>query len=185
MDKDNKIIELRRQLGVITALELSSIINNLSEAVIYIMHNQAPTTDARDINAIHPYYDEKHKSYTWHNGILKPGFVNSKRPDVKWDTIVLADYLNGAGPLDEIDGSFAFIHLVDGKLQMGRNEICPLYMYYGDNRHFYISSVPVHDRYQPIKAGERFYLHSNGLLVSFDNESFKTHQMPYYLGDDD
>lgn len=184
----NEVIMLHNSLGIVDPLTLSKMIAEVKDrASIYIMHNQAPTTDAQDVSSIHPYRDVEAESLVWHNGILKPHFVKMMRPDVKWDTIVLSDVLNGKTDktLSDVDGSFAFVHLIEGqKLTMGRNTICPLYQFYQKDK-FYISSVPLSNEYKEIPSGEIIEILCDGLMISFSNDNFTTFQMPYYLGDDD
>lgn len=188
INEQNEIIRLHSSLGLVDPVTLSKVISEVrNTAAIYIMHNQAPTTDARDISAIHPYRDVEKNTFVWHNGIIKPHFVARLRPDVQWDTIVLSDILNKKFDLtlSDVDGSFAFVYLVEGKeLRVGRNDICPLYLA-GDADKFYISSVPLNDTYKEMASGAIHYIHHNGLMMSFSDEDFKTYQMPYYLGEDD
>lgn len=186
LDKTNKSIWLERELGMLTADNLSNMINVTKDAVVWILHNQAPTTEARGIDNVHPYYNAKYNSYTWHNGILKPGFV-AKHGEV-WDTVVLSEYLNreNGSDLSEVDGSFAFVHLIDGKsLFIGRNEIAPMFVDYNGGRKFYFSSVALSDSYHPIQAGLKNHLEpSTGLLLCYGTDEFTTYQMPYYLGEE-
>lgn len=193
LDHNNEILMLVRSLGMATALQISEWVAEVQDkAKIYIMHNQAPTTEARTIDNVHPYHNEAVNSYTWHNGILKPDFVKKLRPYVTWDTIVLSDYLNNSerNKLSEVDGSFAFVHLVKengvNQLLIGRNEICPLFFSSDikNNKKFYISSVKAFSGMNDILPGRVIYLHNNGMMVSFGEDEFKTYEMPYYLGDE-
>ena len=186
LNKHNKIICLERNLGILSAARLSDLIMQTELAAVWILHNQAPTTEARGIENVHPYYNADHNSFTWHNGILKPDFV-AEHGEV-WDTVVLSKYLNEerGSALSQVDGSFAFVHLIDGReLYIGRNEIAPMFVDYNGGRKFYFSSVALSESYHPLQSGLKNHLDTgSGLLLCYGDDEFTTHQMPYYLGDE-
>lgn len=105
------------------------------EGRYFVAHQQAPTTDAKDQNAIHPAQIDS--SLLWHNGIIKADDVKRLQSiydkDVVWDTkLLLIHYLRTAN-MEDIDGTFACVLYNDAKLHVFRNEISPLfYNEFGD-----------------------------------------------------
>ena len=95
----------------------------------YIGHQQAPTTEAKDLQAIHPAVEDG--ALLWHNGIIKADDVARLQrlyeTDEKWDTqLLLRDYLD-TGNLSQIDGTFACVLYSDYQLRIFRNEISPMF----------------------------------------------------------
>src|SRR5690606_16168232 len=53
---------------------------DIPENTFCIIHQQAPTTDAKDITSVHPSFlrgEGYTDSYLWHNGIIKQNCVES------------------------------------------------------------------------------------------------------------
>ena len=95
----------------------------------YIGHQQAPTTEAKDLQAIHPAVEDG--ALLWHNGIIKADDVvrlqRLYETDEKWDTqLLLRDYLDTCN-LSQIDGTFACVLYSDYQLRIFRNEISPMF----------------------------------------------------------
>lgn len=95
----------------------------------FIAHQQAPTTEAKGVQAIHPAYEDE--SLLWHNGIIKADDIARLQrlyeTDEKWDTkLLLRDYLD-TGNLSQIDGTFACVLYSDYQLRIFRNEISPMF----------------------------------------------------------
>lgn len=106
---------------------------DLPDDCYYIGHQQAPTTDAKDVSAIHPAFAEG--VYLWHNGIIKQHQVDAWKREYNsprnWDTEWLATLIAGSGfdVLNTIDGSFACLmyNPTIKKLLTFRNDNCPLH----------------------------------------------------------
>lgn len=95
----------------------------------YIAHQQAPTTDAKDEQAIHPAQIDS--SLLWHNGIIKEDDVKRLQSIYNtpnnWDTLLLLAHYLKTGNIEDVDGTFACMLYDNGKLCMFRNEISPLF----------------------------------------------------------
>lgn len=122
----NSLDMLTRGLGVLPIEEL----NKLPQGYI-ICHQQAPTTDARDTNSIHPA--SYAGSYLWHNGIIKDKQIKQWQIQYNdsqlWDTAWLVRLIaeNGFGILSEVDGTFACVYNDSKHTCMFRNANSPLF----------------------------------------------------------
>lgn len=102
----------------------------IPEGAYCIAHMQAPTTDNKSIEFVHPAYYKG--GLLWHNGIIKDHWVkkamNDFDTDNSWDTyLILHKYIN-EGTLNDIDGTFSCVYFGNGSLQLFRNEISPLFI---------------------------------------------------------
>jgi asparagine synthetase B (glutamine-hydrolysing) len=74
--------QLIRNIGEFEMIEESY------DNVLWVGHQQAPTTDARDIKSVHPA--EYNNTMLWHNGIIKDYMVKEWQQkyneDIVWDT---------------------------------------------------------------------------------------------------
>lgn len=149
-----------------------------------IIHMQAPTTDSKTIDNIHPATDNPYSidSLLWHNGIIKEKEVERLREkyDMKstWDTYILLHHLIAGGSLNDIDGTFSCLWYNDAReLRLFRNEISPMFIDSNSNISStkFINSVPtdpnVMFEFNPFK---------NKLTPLY---SFQTKENPYYFGD--
>jgi len=129
--EDNNI-QVTRGLGEIP---LDNI--NIPEGCYCIAHMQAPTTENKDINSVHPA--QLGSSFLWHNGIIKSKWIEKRKEHIEvseypnrnnsWDTfLILRQYLED-GHLNNIDGTFSCVYYspMEG-LQLFRNEISPLFI---------------------------------------------------------
>lgn len=97
-----------------------------------IGHVQAPTTEARDINSIHPA--SLGNARLWHNGIIKDHIVKEWLQESsiksKWDTYLLLERLrdHGLKSLSDADGSFACCYYDGTELYLFRNDNSPLFV---------------------------------------------------------
>jgi glutamine phosphoribosylpyrophosphate amidotransferase len=97
----------------------------------YIGHTQAPTTEAKSTNSIHPSNVEN--TFLWHNGIIKDHQVKKWQRKLNllepWDTKLLHQLLfyNGIDILSGADGSFACVWWTGKSLYLFRNTNCPLF----------------------------------------------------------
>lgn len=95
-----------------------------------VAHMQAPTTDNKTIEFVHPAY--KGGKLLWHNGIIKDHWVKSAMKeynvDNSWDTYLILHKYMTTGTLDNIDGTFSCVYFGNGSLQLFRNEISPMFI---------------------------------------------------------
>ncbi len=95
-----------------------------------IVHQQAPTTDNKSLDNIHPA--EKQGELLWHNGILKAKEVKrlQKKHNTKesWDTMLLLQDLIQEGYPKEIDGSFSCLFCDGVDVFLFRNAIAPMFV---------------------------------------------------------
>lgn len=162
------------------SLEMSKL-PSLPENCYYISHQQAPTTNSKTFESIHPAtYDQK---LLWHNGIIKDSDVKRLQKelntDLTWDTKLLLMYYNKTYNLDNINGSFACV-LYDTELFVFRNQISPLFI----NNKNDISSTKIDD-FTSIKSNIVFKFNpfsENALTYS---KKFDTFENPYFFIEDD
>lgn len=133
IDLEDNSIQVNRGIGEIP-LELI----NIPKGNYCIAHMQAPTTDNKDINSVHPASIASH--YLWHNGIIKDGWVKKTKDAIEshempnrfntWDTyLILRQYIAMDGHLNNIDGTFSCAYFSPtGGLQLFRNEISPMFI---------------------------------------------------------
>ena len=106
-----------------------------------IVHIQAPTTEAKNIDSIHPATAGNIKNFIpdhalWHNGIIKESVVKKfqSKYNTNWDTkqilLSIIDQWGTFEALDEMDGSFSCLYYNKklGKLFIFRNEISPMFI---------------------------------------------------------
>lgn len=155
-----------------------------------IVHIQAPTTEAKDMNSIHPATSGNITNFTpdhalWHNGIIKESVVKKFEPKykTKWDTkqilLSIIEQWGSFDALNEMDGAFSCLYYNkdQGKLFIFRNEISPMFI--DDNLN--ISST----KFEGSKATDPNLV----LQLDFTNSiipvvgSFTTVENPYYFGD--
>lgn len=150
-----------------------------------VIHQQAPTTDNRDLSSIHPAQLGEH--YLWHNGIIKEDCVKRMQKDLEstfdWDTkLILRQYIERDN-LDGIDGSFACVFAYKTKLYVFRNEISPLFTTEGD---WDVFSSTKFDGAVPLAPNVVYSLEYNKFDECFDAwpyKEFKTVDNPYYFGE--
>lgn len=112
-----------------------------------IVHIQAPTTDAKSLDTVHPAisknestfrkdkYTLEKKPYSclWHNGIIKDDCIKKlqqkQSTDEVWDTkLLLNEVDNSFSNLNSIDGTFSCCYYKDGRLYLFRNDISPMFI---------------------------------------------------------
>lgn len=98
----------------------------------YIGHTQAPTTDAKSINSVHP--SEIDGTLLWHNGIIKDHQVKAWQKELNsnevWDTKLLHSFLDtqpSTDVLSKADGSFACVWDNGMQIYLFRNANSPLF----------------------------------------------------------
>lgn len=132
----NTLHVLKRKLGTINLDSLFIPANSYC-----IVHIQAPTTDAKDVDSIHPAAipgttSEFPDMALWHNGIIKEDTVkeNAIKYGTSWDTAQILKALkvnnHSWNILNDFDGTFSclyFNRLLD-RLVLFRNEISPMFI---------------------------------------------------------
>ncbi|AUR85874.1 nucleophile aminohydrolase [Vibrio phage 1.081.O._10N.286.52.C2] len=96
------------------------------KADYYICHIQAPTSQSAKAHPAIVGPINGKCSHVWHNGILKSDYMNDC--SFKWDTAHIAEMMYHDRDIGTLDGSFACFHYQDGKLNVFRNEISPLFV---------------------------------------------------------
>ncbi len=120
-----KFIGTIRQLGPI---DMSTVC--LPLGCYGIVHQQAPTTENKSMDTVHPA--QKNENVLFHNGILKPKEIKRLKKKHKskstWDTeLLLLDLIKEGVPLN-IDGSFSCVYYDgNGELFLFRNSIAPMF----------------------------------------------------------
>lgn len=161
---------------------------DISDGDYCIVHMQAPTTDNKNLDCIHPATDNPYSptSLLWHNGIIKEHEVERLREKYQlkatWDTYILLHHLIIGGSLSDIDGSFSCLWYDDDSnygrpgLKLFRNEISPMFIdsYSNISSTKFEGSVPIDPNvifgFNPMK---------NALIPL---STFETKENPYYFG---
>lgn len=155
-----------------------SNLNCIEEGNYLVGHVQAPTTDSKDKESIHP--SVLNKTFLWHNGIIKEDCVKELQINLdsnhKWDTKLLHQWVAEDKDLSNIDGTFSCLYADNNSLFLFRNEISPMFI---DND-FNLSSTKFENS-TPTIANEL-------LIIDFFNselitkKKFRTKENPYYFG---
>ena len=123
-NEENEVVYSNRSFG---PLVLSDHTNAVG--AYYIAHQQAPTTEAGGVQAIHPATVDG--ALLWHNGIIKENDIKRLQQlhetDEKWDTKLLLTHYMETSSLSDIDGTFACVMWKDYEFRVFRNEISPLF----------------------------------------------------------
>lgn len=155
-------------------------VKDLDDSYYYIGHVQAPTTDSKDIDSIHPAKDKG--DLLWHNGIIKDYQIRKWQDEWhkewRWDTKWLLYLLNTGDTervLSEADGSFACLWYgkYNPTLYLFRNDNCPMHI-----RGHEFSSTK-YEGFEPIES-EQFYQFSieSGWVEHYNR--FKTKNTFYW-----
>jgi len=145
--------------------------------VYWIGHIQAPTTDDKGLDSVHPSQEDF--SWLWHNGIIKDSYVKVMQEeygDIKWDTRLLNLWLNDNKPLDDVDGAFSCLRYEGGNIYLFRNEISPMFI----DKQLSISSTSF--------TGAKKTTANAVLRLNFDDKNcdvvqkFTTKENPYFFG---
>jgi hypothetical protein len=156
-----------------------------------IVHIQAPTTDARTHEFIHPAIislgsqtESNPDLALWHNGIIKAETVKDNVDNYlsSWDTMQILRALfqaNSFSVLNEFDGTFSCLmyNRADLSLKLFRNEISPMFI--DDDLNISSTKFP----------GSRETIANHVIKLNFKNNSviledeFKTVENPYYFGE--
>ncbi|QBX05964.1 hypothetical protein Va3_010 [Vibrio phage Va3] len=146
-------------------------------ADFYICHVQAPTgTSAQAHPAIVTIEEngQLHDSHVWHNGILKDHYMKNQTQE--WDTAHIAEAIC-YGKLNELDGTFACFHFINGNLRVFRNEISPLFMSEDGTSFSSTRTILTPEHVEPNKV---FNIDFKTFKMTVVNE-FKTLENPYFF----
>lgn len=169
----NKFTSIQRKLG-----QISYDAIDIPDNHYCVIHMQAPTTDSKSSNNIHPA--EIDSNLLWHNGIIKEKEIQQLNAlydiNITWDTYILLHHMVHDG-IPEIDGSFSCLYYDDYRMYLFRNEISPMFI---DDK-MNISSTKFPDSYPtPPNQMLLFEPHLNILQNVF---RFSTIENPYYFGE--
>jgi len=125
-DSNKNVVYSHRSFG---ALDINKHAIETNSNLYFVAHQQAPTTDAKSVDSIHPA--QVQDTLLWHNGIIKEDDVirlkDELLSDEVWDTkLMLLNYLK-SGSVDNIDGTFSCLLYNENKLHLFRNEISPMF----------------------------------------------------------
>lgn len=156
-----------------------NLLDVLTPERYYIAHTQAPTTDSKSIDSIHPSYFDKMS--LWHNGIIKEDCIKMmqdklRKPKETWDTALLNEWVYFNHDLSEIDGTFSCLRHSGPSLYLLRNEISPMFI----DDEFTISSTKFTGS-KPTTPGEVLWMDFNTMELK-NCKSFTTKENPYYFG---
>ena len=177
---EQKVVSVHKGMGPLPVDQI-----HISPRYYCICHQQAPTTEAKDLNSVHPAEYDGH--YLWHNGILKDktiGYLQFKfGSKEKWDTklllreIVASSFSN----FNTIDGTFACVYVEGWSSDMDyikifRNEISPLFI---DDK-YNISSTKFNGS-RSLDPGV-IWNFEPGVSITDSGVHFTTAENPYYFG---
>lgn len=159
---------------------------DIPEKHFCIVHQQAPTTDNKDLRAVHPA--QLGEYYLWHNGIIKEPEVKRLQKALEststWDTKLMLQQLIISKDVDNIDGAFACVYInTENGMVLFRNQIAPLFC--SKNA---ISSTKFEGSI-PLGADFMYFVDfvGGGMFpyeIQFSSwKPFKTVNNPYYFGE--
>ena len=175
---EDNTIQVNRGLGNIPLYDI-----NIPKGSYCIAHMQAPTTENKDINSVHPA--QIGSSYLWHNGIIKAKWINERRQQYEgdrynsWDTyLILRQYVED-GHLNNIDGTFSCVYYspMEG-LQLFRNEISPLFI----DADYNISSTKFDNSFS-LPPNKVWNFIPGESTIEDKDSSFRTVENPYFFMD--
>ena len=155
----------------------TSLFTNAIDGMYIIGHIQAPTTEGKSVDYIHP--SEIEQSKLWHNGIIKANCIREMQDKLNdnspWDTELLHKWIINNKSLGDIDGTFSCLNYNNNFLYLFRNEISPMFW----DEQLNISSTRF--------LGSMKTPANNLLEIDFVNRklvkigSFNTKENPYYF----
>jgi len=176
----NDILYSHRAMG---ALDIDA--HQLPDGYI-VVHQQAPTTDSKDENSIHPA--QVGNQLLWHNGIIKAEEVKRLQQKYEstmtWDTKLMLQGLvnDDAESLKDIDGSFSCFWYDGTNCFLFRNEISPMFIDDEGN----ISSTKF-DQSRPVDPNTVWIFYPASTNISNLEDfigTFNTVENPYFFMDE-
>lgn len=146
-----------------------------------IVHVQAPTTEAKTFESIHPATDGN--TLLWHNGIIKSHYVKILQSKyghgINWDTELLLRAVNySKDELNHIDGSFSCLWYDGSTAHLFRNDISPMFY----DRELNISSTKFDGSISTV-ANTILRMDLQSKCLYNTGFTFRTVENPYYFGD--
>lgn len=185
---EQKLVSVHKGMG---PLPIDQV--HISPGYYCICHMQAPTTEAKTIESVHPAEWDGH--YLWHNGIIKQQKIEDLKlllslslkanfdSDSNWDTKLLLQTLieDGFNQLSYADGTFACLYVEPwgtdmDNLYLFRNEIAPMFV---DDKYNLSSTKFDGSRSLEPNVVWRF---EPGVAITDSGHHFKTAENPYYFG---
>jgi len=181
-DVNNRLLTVSKAFG-----EIDLDLIKVPEGCYGITHTQAPTTDNRNKDSIHPaaVQDDDRVHCLWHNGIIKNKHINVMQKELNsndtWDTKLLLMQVIREGVPKDVDGTFSCVLFKStdashGDLFLFRNEISPLFI--DDDMN--ISSTKF-DGCAPTVPNYMYKMDLKNKLVEECGE-FRTVENPYFFG---
>lgn len=151
-----------------------------SQDVYIVAHQQAPTTDNKNAESIHPA--KIGNQLLWHNGIVKDKGVKELQKRLEstssWDTKLILQQLINEDTPDNIDGTFSCMWYDGSGLLVFRNEISPLFI----DDELNISSTKFEGS-RSISPNMMYILNTSLGQERLEGiKSFQTVENPYYFG---
>jgi glutamine phosphoribosylpyrophosphate amidotransferase len=144
-----------------------------------VVHMQAPTTDGKSLDNIHPAMIGG--EILWHNGIIKEKEIHRLQEVYKtneeWDTYILLKHMMSEGSPDGIDGSFSCLYFDSYRMYLFRNEIAPMFI--DDDFNISSTKFPKSHSTEP----NSLLLFEPGLKRLVPILNFNTVENPYYFGE--
>jgi glutamine phosphoribosylpyrophosphate amidotransferase len=169
---ENEVIYSHRGFGKLVVSDHPVI------GAYYIAHQQAPTTESKSVQAIHPANVDG--ALLWHNGIIKADDIKRLQQlhetDEKWDTKLLLTHYMETSNLSDVDGTFACVMWKDYEFRIFRNEISPLFC----NEQGDISSTKFENS-SPIPANKVLTFDPSYVNMFNVVAEFTTKENPYYF----
>lgn len=180
-DETGVIVYRHRGFG---PLDVDQHVSKIPENSYIIAHQQAPTTENKTKDFIHPA-EVGGTELLWHNGIIKAAEIKRLQELLQcsnsWDTFLLLRHFIEFGNVNNIDGTFSCVCYHDGQLFIFRNEISPLFI---DNK-LNISSTKFENS-KPVPPNKIFkadILLDHGIMRDLEQVGeFTTKENPYFFG---
>lgn len=188
---EKKLVSVRKDMGPLPVDQI-----DIPKGCYCICHQQAPTTEAKTVDFVHPAQFDG--SFLWHNGILKQKAIEYIKfnldirsdyqydSDTSWDTKLLLQLIAPSvyadmRELGNVDGTFACVYAQCNKdnvhdLFLFRNELAPLFI---DDK-YNISSTRF-DGSRSLEPGV-VWRFKPGVEITDSGIHFKTAENPYYFG---
>ena len=172
--ENNYFSGIHRSLGPVNYNNI-----DIPENSYCVVHMQAPTTEDKSSNNIHPAMS--HGKILWHNGIIKEKEIQRLQEVYgevdTWDTYILLKHMMTVGTPANIDGSFSCLYFDSYRMYLFRNEIAPMFI--DDDFNISSTKFPKSNPTEP----NSLLLFEPGLKSLVPILNFNTVEYPYYFGE--